>query len=248
MEETYNIKALILNSKPFSENGSKVTVYSENFGKLELIARGTKKIKSKLACHLEPISLSDIMAVKGRRHNYIGAVESENCYADIKNDFDKIKAAGEAVKVFNLIIKSGERDREIFYLLKNYFDFLNGAAGKTDYDLSAKLFILKLLIKAGHGPELHKCVACGNKIQPLGNKFDPKNGGFACAKCLPVRQAGSYGSEIASQPPVSENAIKILRLAGGLDFKELSRISLNNNVKKEVLTVIRLFFAYNFSC
>ncbi|MFH1255642.1 MAG: DNA repair protein RecO [bacterium] len=240
MEETYNIKALILNRKPFSENGSSVTVYSENFGKLELIARGTKKIKSKLACHLEPISLSDIMVVKGRRHNYIGAVESENCYASIKNDFDKIKAAGEAVKVFNLIIKAGEKDREIFYLLKNYFDFLNGAAGKTDYDLSAKLFILKLLIKAGHGPELRKCVVCGNKIQPLGNRFDQKNGGFACAQCLPQK--------IALQPSVSENAIKILRLAGGLDFKELSRISLNNNVKKEVLTVISLFFAYNFSC
>lgn len=241
MEETYNIKALILNRKPFSENGSNVAVYSENFGKLELIARGTKKIKSKLAGHLEPISFVEIMVARGKRHNYICSAVSNDCYAGIKNNFDKIKAAGEAVKVFNLIIKSGEKDREIFDLLKNYFDFLDAAADKPDHDLSVKLFILKLLIKSGHGPELYKCVMCGNKIQPLGNRFDPKNGGFACLKC-------SYESEIAGNPPISENAIKMLRLSGDGDFKELDRISLNNDAKKEILSIISLFFNYNFSC
>lgn len=241
MEETYNIKALVLNRKPFSENGSNVTVYSENFGKLELIARGTKKIKSKLAGHLEPISFVEIMVARGKRHNYIGSAASNDCYAGIKNNFDKIKAAGEAVKIFNRIIKSGEKDPEIFYLLKDYFDFLDTEADKPDYDLPVKLFILKLLVKSGHGPELYKCVMCGNKIQPLGNRFDPKNGGFACSKC-------SYKSEIAGNPPVSESAIKMLRLSGDKNFKELSRIGLSENVKKEILSVISLFFSYHFSC
>ncbi|MFA6306976.1 MAG: DNA repair protein RecO [Patescibacteria group bacterium] len=239
MEETFNIKAIILNRKPFSEDGSKVTVYSENLGKLELVARGTKKIKSKMAGHLEPIGLVEIMVVRGKRYNYIGAAVSEDCYAKIKNDFAKIKAAGEAIKVFNLIVKTGESDPDIFYLLKSYFDFLNNAGVKADYDLLAQLFIFKLLIKLGHKPELYNCVNCRKKIPPLGNKFDLAKGGLACAKCLP--ELGR-----AHQLAISENSIKILRLADKSDFKELEKISLDGNIKKEVINIISLFFKYSF--
>jgi len=239
MEETFNIKALILNRKPFSEDGSKVTVYSENLGKLELMARGAKKIKSKLAGHLEPISLAEIMAVRGRQYNYIGAAVSKNCYVNIKNNFNKIKAAGQAIKVFNLIIKPGQSDQDIFSLLKNYFDFLDGASVKPDYDLFVQLFIFKLLIKLGHKPELYNCVNCRKKISPSGNKFDLARGGLVCVKCLPK-------PERAHQLIISENSIKILRLADKSDFKELDKINLSSNIKKEILNIVSLFFSYIF--
>ncbi|MFH1583058.1 MAG: DNA repair protein RecO [Candidatus Falkowbacteria bacterium] len=240
MEETFNIKALILNRKPFSEDGSKVTVYSENLGKLELVARGTKKIKSKLAGHLEPISLVEIMVVRGKQYNYIGAVVSRESYANIKNNFAKIKAAGEAIKIFNLIIKLGLSDKNIFLLLKNYFDFLNGASAKSDHDLSSQLFIFKLLIKLGYKPELYNCVNCHKKISPSVNRFDLARGGLVCVKCLTK-------PEKAHQLIISENSVKILRLADKSDFKELDKISLNSNIKKEVLNIISSFFKYNFN-
>lgn len=239
MEETYNIKALILNRKPLAEDGGKVTVYSENLGKLELVARGTKKIKSKLAGHLEPISLVEIMVVRGRQYNYIGAVVSKDCYVNIKNNFAKIKAAGRAIKVFNLIIKLGQSDQDIFSLLKNYFDFLDGASAKPDYDLFVQLFIFKLLIKLGHRPELYNCVNCRNKISPSGNKFDLAKGGLVCGKCLP--KPGR-----AHQLMISENSIKILRLAEKSGFKQLAKVSVNNNIKKEIINIVSSFFNYNF--
>lgn len=239
MEETFNIKAMILDRKPFSEDGAKVMVYSENSGKLELAARGVKKIKSKLAGHLEPISLVEIMVVRGKRYNYIGAVVSEDCYANIKNNFVKIKAAGEAIRIFNLIMKIGESDQAIFCLLKSFFDFLNNASLKPDYDLIVRLFIFKLLVKLGLRPELYNCVNCRKKIPPLGNKFDLARGGLVCLKCPPK-------PEKAHQLNISENSIKILRLADKSDFKELDKISLNNNIKKEISNIISLFFKYNF--
>ncbi len=239
MEETFNIKALILNRKSFSEDGGKITVYSENLGKLELVARGTKKIKSKLAGHLEPISLVEIMVVRGRRYNYIGAAASKDCFANIKNNFDKINAAGEAIKIFNLIVKIGESDQNIFSLLKNYFDFLNCSSIKPDYDLFVKLFILKLLNKLGHGPELYNCVNCRKKISPSGNKFDLARGGLVCVKCLSK-------TDNAHQLVISENSIKILRLADKSNFKELSKVRINSNIKKEVTNIIGSFFRYSF--
>ena len=239
MEETFNIKALILNRKPFSEDGSRVTVYSENLGKLELVARGTKKIKSKLAGHLEPISLAEIMVVRGKQYNYIGAAVSENCYGNIKNDLAKIKAAGEAIKVFNLIVKFGESDNDLYVLLNNYLNFLESADLNSDYDLSSQLFIFKLLIKLGYKPELYSCVNCHKKISPLGNKFDLAKGGLVCGKCLSK-------PEMAHQLIISENSIKILRLMDKADFIELNKINLDTNIKKELLSIIDSFFNYSF--
>jgi len=236
MEETFNIKALILNRKPFSEDGSRVTAYSENLGKLDLVARGTKKIKSKLAGHLEPISLVEIMVVRGKQYNYIGAAVSRESYANIKNNFDKIKAAGEVIKVFNLIIKFGESDQNIFLLLKDYFNFLDGASAKTDYDLFVQLFIFKLLIKLGHRPELYSCVNCRKKISPSGNKFDLARGGLVCAKCS--------GHNQFMQLTISDDCIKLLRLADKYDFNKLVKIKVNKKIEREIANIISSFLNY----
>ena len=67
MEETFNTKAIILKREPFWEADTRVVVYSLEKGKLHLIARGTKKISSKLAGHLEPMNFVDLMVVRGKQ-------------------------------------------------------------------------------------------------------------------------------------------------------------------------------------
>lgn len=238
MEETFNIKALILNRKSFSEDGSKVTVYSLERGKLELAARGTKKIKSKLAGHLEPLTLASIMAVRGRQYDYVGAAVSENCYFKIKNDLDKLSSAGEAIRIFNKLIKVEQSDAEIFELLKNYLDVLNRVeAGKISFELLSWLFIFKLLIKLGHKPEMYNCVKCQAKITPAGMKFDLVRGGLICGKCL-------VGLQEKEQLTISENSVKLLRLADKNDFNKLNKIKINKKTEKEVINLVRSFLNF----
>ena len=94
MEETYNTTAIITNNEPYREHDSKITAYTIDRGKLELIARGTKKIKSKLAGHLEPASLVNLMVVHGKQYDYTGFADSQNLYINIKNNYDKILICG----------------------------------------------------------------------------------------------------------------------------------------------------------
>ncbi|MBU0897626.1 DNA repair protein RecO [Patescibacteria group bacterium] len=240
MEETYRVKAVVLYRSSFGENNTIVTIYTTEKGKLELIARGTKKSKSKLAAHLEPITLVDVMVVRGKKYDYIGSAISENCYFDLKNSLEKIKAAGEVIRILNLIVKTGDCDKEIFELLISYFDFLNSAKEELNYDLFVQLFVFKLLIKLGHRPELYYCVSCHSKILPLSNKFDLSKGGIICVKCFSQL-------EKKYQLIISENSIKILRLAIENDFKQLANISVNKDIKKEIINIINSFFKYNFN-
>lgn len=232
MDETYNVKAIILNRKSAAEDDSRVVMYSREAGKLELVARGTKKIKSKLAGHLEPFNLADIMVIRGRQYDYVGAAASEKCYVNIKNDLVKLAAAGRAVNIFNKLIKPELKDAELFELLKDYLDVLDSA---KKVDILNSLFILKLLSRLGHRPELYNCLNCGNKISPVSIKFDYARGGLICLKC-PAKRGLT----------ISENSVKLLRLAEKNDLRKLVKIKIDKPTEKQINAAMEQFFRYNF--
>ncbi|MHB8904085.1 MAG: DNA repair protein RecO, partial [Patescibacteria group bacterium] len=195
MEESRNSAALILNRQNYKENDTLVTAYTKNFGKLNLVARGTKKIKSKLAAHLEPLILSDLMILKGRGRDYIGAAVLRKSYSDIRTDLNKIYYAGKALNLFNRLVKEGHPDERLFFLLTRWLDVLaefqdidfkknkesksknsNGDLSKENGELLFSFFVFKFLAELGYQPELYHCLGCGKEVKAGKNNFNFKNG------------------------------------------------------------------------
>lgn len=254
MEETYNLKAIVLKSEPWREDGAMILTYSAERGKLELAARGIKKISSKLAGHLEPITFSSIMAVRGRHYDYVGSAVGENCYVNIKSDLEKLEAAGRIINIFNKIVKEGEKDEKLFILLRGALEILDSGqpACRTDGQLLISLFTLKLLAFLGHKPELYNCVVCGKKILPGGNKFDFAKGGVVCDKCSLAELtliSNSARSGIASRLTgltISDNCIKVLRVVAENDLKKTANINIGRTFKEENIKVISSFLKFNY--
>lgn len=235
MEDTYNIKAMILKREPFRENDTRVIVYSGERGKLELVARGAKKIKSKMAGHLEPITLANLMVVRGRIFDYIGSAVSENCYPEIKDNLRKIKAAGRIVSITGKLIKEGEGDGRIFSLLEEALDIMNKNEPRlADCDLLPAFFVLRLLTLLGYEPELHHCISCQKKIAPADNRFSFIKGGIVCNSCFSKEDL-----------IVSDNCVKILRMAVLGDLRKLIRLEIKDSLAKEVEKIIGSFFKFN---
>jgi len=234
MEETYNTKAIILNRLSFREYDSRAIVYSIDKGKLELVTRGTKKIQSKLAGHIEPLNLSDIMVVCGKQFNYIGSAVNEDCYLELKNDLDKVKISGKGIKLFNELIKPEQADKELFFLLKDFLGILNKKNRLQDYNLFLHFFILKLLSALGSKPELYNCLVCKKKITPGSNSFNLNKGGLVCRKCAKTNQYLT----------ISNNCIKILRLAVREDLGKLIILKASNRLAKETIQIIDSFYKY----
>lgn len=141
MEPTFNTSAIILNKYDFREADSRIIVFSKDFGKMSLVLRGAKKIKSKSAGHTEPITLSRLMIVRGKDFNYAGTACGENFYANIKDDCDKIFLAGKAIFLVDKTTREGEVDEqeEIFFLLKNFLEELDNGKEVSIEDFSQKL-------------------------------------------------------------------------------------------------------------
>ncbi|MFA6171045.1 MAG: DNA repair protein RecO [Patescibacteria group bacterium] len=244
MNETCNLKAIILKREPFRECDSKIIIYSLEKGKLALVARGAKKIGSKLSGHLEPFCYSEIMAIRGRQLEYAGSAVCAEAFPGIKKNLLKLAAAGRALKIFDRLLKENEPDEKIFFLL---LDFLKMAdrKNKINPDFLFHLFVLKLFGELGHQPELYFCVDCREKIGREGNIIDFEKGGLVCPGCQ-TKETGSgeaarranYGRE--GRPlALTENCIKLLRLAGAKSLSELSFIKGSGRLEAEFIGRLR---------
>ena len=239
MKSTFTDQAIILTRCLFRECDSLITIYGKNSGKLDLVARGTAKITSKLSGHLEPISLSDLMIINGKQFNYIGGAVCNNSFFNIKNDFNKIELAGKTINIINKTIKLSEPDENIFKLLLNYLKILNNQKiNQHNFEFIYYIFILKLLVNLGYTPEFYNCIYCKEKIKPNNNFISIANGGLVCENCKNKFKKNKL--------TISDNCIKILRIIIKNDFQKIIKLDIKSDFI-EVKKIIKFFGEFYFN-
>jgi recombinational DNA repair protein (RecF pathway) len=117
--------SIVLARRDFREYDQIISLYTKEKGKIELIARGVKKIKSKNTAHLEPFSVVDVGIASGKEIDYLTKVQGVEFYKNIRNDFQKSLISGYIVGLINKLVQVGESDERIFNSLINWLDFLN---------------------------------------------------------------------------------------------------------------------------
>ncbi|HRY63223.1 MAG TPA: DNA repair protein RecO [Patescibacteria group bacterium] len=145
-----NLTAIILRRQDFRDDDLLVTIYSRESGKLTLIARGAKKILSKLAGHLEPVSLSLLNAASGKSLDQLTGASQIKSYAHIKNDLNKTSAATWLLKIIDELTLESHEDERIFHLAEKYLDFLEQK--EEDYEIAKLAAGFKLLALLGLDP------------------------------------------------------------------------------------------------
>ena len=214
MDSTFPTRAIILNRRDWREADRLVSVYTQNYGRLSLVARGARKAASKLAAHLEPISLSRLLVVKGKGFDYVGASLMEEPFLAIKQDLNKLYFAGQALRFFMKLVREGESDPDLFAWLEKWLLNLEAAPStenllKEDGRFRLALFSWRLFALLGYKTQLQQCVMCGQVLSPGKNNFDLSRGGLICEHCASL---GVKELRDGALLPLSDNCIKLLRL------------------------------------
>ncbi len=134
--------AIVLSRNNTREFDQMVSLYTREQGKVEVLAKGIKKIVSKNSANLKVFSLVDVEVAQGKGVGHLTKVQSINIFKNIYSDFDKIFLAGYIIKIANDNILAGERDEKIFDLLFSFFEFLDSAPEINSLNLSTG-FIFK---------------------------------------------------------------------------------------------------------
>lgn len=118
---TKRTQAIILLRKNIGEADKLIFLYSLNFGKLILCARGLRKAKAKMASHLEIFNLLDII-IAGKT---IISAQTRNAFASLRQTLEKLEKAQYITSLVNEFTPEADPDQRIFILLKNTLEKLN---------------------------------------------------------------------------------------------------------------------------
>lgn len=142
---------IVLTRTDFGEADRIVTVLTPDRGKLRLMAKGVRKIKSRLAGGIELFSVSQLTYIPGRKeiHTLVSS-RLETHYGNIVKDLDRTMLAYELMKRINRATEDAP-DAEYFELLKISLGALDGDVDVTILEL---WFDARLLRLGGHQPNL----------------------------------------------------------------------------------------------
>ncbi len=144
--------AIILGRTDYGEADRILTLLTPDHGKLHLLAKGVRRVKSKLAGGIELFSVSTVTFVNGR--SGMGTLISTRLhkhYRHIVEDLDRTMAGYELIKQLNKITED-EPESAYFDLLQQAFEALDDA--DTPPALVRFWFVGQLLRLGGHAPNL----------------------------------------------------------------------------------------------
>jgi DNA repair protein RecO (recombination protein O) len=119
--------AIVLARKNIREFDQTVSLYTREIGKVEVLAKGIKKIVSKNSSNLEILSVVEVEIIQGKDIDYLGRVQPIKIFKNIYSDLDKISLSAYIVKITDINILAGEKDEGIFNLVFSFLEFLDSS-------------------------------------------------------------------------------------------------------------------------
>ena len=237
MATHYKTEGIVIKKENRGEADQLLTVFTKDFGKLEILGKAIRKIKSKLRAGADLFYLSEIDFIQGKTYKtLIDAVAIEK-FKNLRRDSEKLEIAYKIAEVACGLIKREERDGKIRELLWDVFEKLNNyPLQAAHYPLVYYYFLWNLFSILGYQVDLYHCVKCQNKLTPTVMNFSSESNGIVCLKCSDDR--------IKDKILIYPETIKILRIFLKKDWVTLNKIKLEDSYKKELESISDSFFNY----
>jgi len=229
----YRTQGFILKKIDRGEVDRIFTIYTKDFGKLELLAKAERKIKSKLRGGLELFYLSEIEFIQGKTHKTLTDAILIDKFKNLRRDLKRLAIAYKISEVLDNLVKDQEPDEKIWQLLNEVFSKLNSLEIKNSkLEILYHYFLWNLLSILGYQPELYNCSLCQKKVTPEKLYFSQKEGGLICPSCF-----RKIGVPSGSGQEVKPETIKILRIILKKDWPTLSKLKIEAKYLKELSLV-----------
>lgn len=174
---SYYITGIILSRENIGEKDRLVTFLTKERGKLRAVARGSRKISSKMAGNLEPFNLVRCWLHIGKTFDIVKNVELKRTFPNVIRDIDTYMTAIKMVEFIQTIVQENDKSEDIFKLLLGVLVALD----RSDNLDSIKIFFwINVLILTGYRMRLDRCI-CGREDVKY---FSPSMGGVVCLDCM----------------------------------------------------------------
>jgi DNA repair protein RecO (recombination protein O) len=178
----YQTEALIIKKTKLGEADRILSLYTPKLGKIQAVAKGVRRPRSKMSGHLELITHSLISLARGRNIDTVTNTRTITAFLPLKSDLLRGAAALYTAELVDRFTADHIENEPLFKLLLATWHRL---AETEDIETTLRFFELHLLEAVGYRPELERCVTCKAAPGASGNWFSPMAGGVLCTTCAP---------------------------------------------------------------
>lgn len=198
-----NTLAVVLRAENYRDNDKMLTLFTQESGRVEALARGCRKTGSSLSPAASPFVCAEVQLYSKQNHTTLTQCRLKDSFYEIREDMDSFACGSLLLSICEKCIVPESPERRLFALLVNCLYALKKKADPVD---TALFFALRLLSVLGQQIELDSCAVCGK-----GNliKLDIAEGAAYCADCAGIDKAGTLGAKASYY---GENFIRLLRL------------------------------------
>lgn len=242
----YRTEGIVIHRRDQGEADRVLTLCTPT-GKVNVLAKGARKVRSRKAGHIELFTHSNF--VLSRVQNYwdiISQAETIEAHTRLRDDLLRGTYARYITELFARFFAEGEGSAAAFDLLNHALTWL---CDDDTLDLIARFYEQHLLGLAGFRPELFRCVA-GHKetilLQPRKRAedrrpygFDPKQGGGLCQTCYDEQKRDQ--SVIALSP----NGLWFLQECQRGPYSRLREQTVTSTIHDQVERVMQHYITYH---
>lgn len=178
MSKVSHAEGVVLRSYPFGEADRVVVLLSPRRGQLRTVARGVRRVKSRLRGRLEPFCRVELVLYRGRELDLVTSVTVIASYPELRSDLDRLLGASVMVNAVDAVAQPEQRSRSLYGLVTRSLEVLTTA---EDIPGLTTAFLLRLAEVVGVAPALEWCASCGED-RDLG-RFNFEMGGVVCRRC-----------------------------------------------------------------
>lgn len=171
--------SFVLSRRDFRESDQVITLFTAEKGKIEVLAKGVKKITAKNSAFLEPFFLIEAEVVEGKEIWHLTKTVPIEIFKNIRENLEKSLLAGYVCEILNIILPERSSEKKIFDLLLGFLHYIENAK-EVGRGLAIS-FLWKILCLQGYLPTLKNCAVCNEEKET--KYFSAMHGGCVCDDC-----------------------------------------------------------------
>ncbi len=161
---SYSSEGIVLTRRNFGEADRILVLYTKDHGKVSLLAKGARRLKSKKRGHIEVFNKIKFHAVSGRGIDIITEAEVADDFKKIRESLKKVSLAYYLMEVVGRITREGEDNDQVYRLLINFLGKLKSAKKLKELRLN---FVAELLVTLGYWPKGKDLSAPDAKLEEI---------------------------------------------------------------------------------
>lgn len=228
--------AIVLKTWKLGETSKIVSLYTRDYGKIKVVAKGARDLKSKFKGCLEPLTCIRIVYYdkSTRDLQLLSHADLRDPHHHIVGDMQKTTLGLAAAELVDRVVLGDASLEKIFHLFERYLFFVD--RGEGFLEAYFWYFQSHFIDAMGFKPMWERCLKCGASLGAGGGNFHPMAGGLMCTNCSGV-QGGLF---------VHEETLEILYFLQHQAMEDAGKIDPAPAQKAEIRKIFDLYLKTHF--